>query len=300
MSHCGLATLRDYIRWAISQFSREQVLAADNDQGRFEEARDLVLGCLHLPSELHDKYLDCNLHFDEHAIVQSILNQRITQRIPAAYLLGQVWFSGMLFKVDRRAAIPNSPMEELIPQQFEPWLIQTPQRILDLYSGSGYLGICCAAQFPDAQVLLVDASSPALDLAADNIAEYGLAQRIKTQRSDGFKQLEGQCFDLIVCKPPYLSVEQWAASSRELQHEPQSSTIAKNGGLDNILDVLHHAGAHLTEIGLLVLEVGPHRMRLTALYPDLDFTWLEHTKTGSDVLALTAPQCAAYRVLIKG
>src|SRR5699024_6061712 len=148
-----------------------------------------------------DKYLDCNLHTDEHVLVQSMLRKRIEQRLPTAYLLGQAWFAGLLFKVNESVAIPHSPLEELIPQSFSPWLIQSPQRILDLYTGSGCAGLACALQFLDAEVVLADNCVSALDLAAQNITEHGLDERVIVQHSELFSRLSGQRFDLIVCKP---------------------------------------------------------------------------------------------------
>lgn len=293
MSDSGLATLRDYIRWAISQFSQAQVFFAQGSDSVFDEARTLVLGSLHLPYELHDKYLDCNLHTDEHAIVQSILKKRIEQRIPAAYLLGETWFAGLPFKVDERVMIPRSPMAELIPQRFSPWMIKVPQRILDLGAGSGCLGITCALEFPDAEVILADMSEQALQVADENIALHQLGERVYTLRSDIFAQLAGQRFDLIVCNPPSLQAEQWTQLPREFQYEPRQSSRSGCTGLEFIHQVLQQASQHLSNKGLLVLEVGQHRSKLIELYPMLDFTWLEHSQVGSAVLALTAQQCAA-------
>lgn len=289
----GLVTLRDYIRWAISQFSQAQLFFEQGADNVFEEARTLVLGSLHLPYELHDKYLDCNLHTDEHAVVQAILNKRIEQRIPAAYLLGEAWFAGLLFKVDERVMVPRSPLAELIPQQFSPWLAKAPLRILDLCTGSGCLGIACAVEFAEAEVVLADISEPALQVAAENIALHQLSQRVYTVHSDMFTQLAAQRFDLIVCKPPYLQADQWAGLPREFQYEPQQSNTAQRDGLEFIQHILQEAGKHLTSTGLLVLEVGQHRAELMALYPKIDFIWLEHSQAGNAVLALTAQQCRA-------
>ena len=297
MSNSGLATLRDYIRWAMSQFSRAQLFFEHGPESAFEEARTLVLGSLHLPYELHDKYLDCNLHTDEHVLVQNILKERIEQRIPAAYLLGEAWFAGLLFKVDKRVMVPRSPLAELIPQQFAPWLSQTPQRILDLCAGSGCLGITCAIEFPDAEVLLADISAQALEVAADNIALHHLGERVSTLRSDMFAQLAEQRFDLIVCKPPYLETEHWSQLPREFQYEPQESRTAERGGLKFILHILQNAGQYLTNTGLLVLEVGKHANELEALFPAVDFSWLEHSQVGNAVLALTAQQCFACQLV---
>lgn len=290
----GLTTLRDYIRWAMSQFSQAQLYFENGSENAFEEARSLVLRSLHLPYELHDKYLDCHVHSDEHAVLQSILKQRIEQRLPTAYVLGEAWFAGVLFKVDQRVMVPRSPLDELIPQQFEPWMSKIPRRILDLCTGSGCLGITCAHEFPDAEVVLADISESALQVAAENIALHQLGKRVQTLHSDMFAQLVTQCFDLIVCKPPYIPAEQWSQLPPEHQHEPKQGSIAAEQGLEFIKQVIQQAGKHLVDDGLLVLEVGPHRPQLTAQYPDIDFTWLEHSQTNNAVLALTAQQCVAY------
>jgi ribosomal protein L3 glutamine methyltransferase len=293
VSNSGLATLRDYIRWAMSQFKQTQLFFEPDGDGLFEEARTLVLGSLHLPYELHDKYLDCNLHADEHAIVQNILTKRIEQRIPAAYLLGEAWFAGLPFKVDERVMIPRSPLAELIPQHFAPWLMKAPLRILDLCTGSGCLGIACAIEFDDAEVMLVDVSEDALQVAKENIALHQLEQRVFTHRSDMFADLRAQRFDLIVCKPPYLQADAWSQLPREFQHEPQESSHAGNDGLEFIQQILQQSSQHLTDKGLLVIEVGEHQQRLTEVYPETDFIWLEHSHNDTAVLALTAQQCAA-------
>lgn len=290
----GLTTLRDYIRWAMSQFSQAQLYFENGSESAFEEARSLVLRSLHLPYELHDKYLDCHIHIDEHAVLQDVLKQRIEQRLPAAYVLGEAWFAGVLFKVDQRVMVPRSPLDELIAQQFEPWLSKMPLRILDLCAGSGCLGITCALEFPDAEVVLADIEEATLAVADENIALHQLGERVQTLRSDMFAQLTAQRFDLIVCKPPYIPLEQWQYLPPEYQCEPKQSSIAAQDGLEFIQQVILQAGEHLAEGGLLVLEVGPHRAQLIAQYPDIDFTWLEHSHVGNAVLALTAQQCVAY------
>lgn len=295
MSKSGLTTLRDYIRWAMSQFKQTQLFFEPGGDSLFEEARTLVLGSLHLPYELHDKYLDCNLHADEHEVVQTILKKRIEQRIPAAYLLGEAWFAGLPFKVDERVMIPRSPLAELIPQHFSPWLMKSPLRILDLCTGSGCLGIACAIEFTDAEVMLADVSEPALQVANENIAFHQLGSRVYSHRSDMFTDLQAQRFDLIVCKPPYVQTEIWSQLPREFQYEPQDSCQAGSDGLEFIQQVLQQASKHLTEKGLLVIEVGEHQQRLTSLYPTTDFIWLEHSHTDTSVLALTAQQCQALQ-----
>ncbi|MDY7219177.1 50S ribosomal protein L3 N(5)-glutamine methyltransferase [Denitrificimonas sp. JX-1] len=291
MGQSGLVTLRDYIRWAMSRFNQEKLFFMQNGEGAFDEARALVLGALHLPEALHDKYLDCNLHSDEHAKVHRVLEQRIQQRVPAAYLLEEVWFAGLQFKVNQQVMIPRSPIEELLEQQFAPWLAQEPRRILDLCAGSGCLGIACATAFPDAEVWLSELCESALVIAQENITLHQLGGRVQAQRSDLLTQFVGQRFDLIVCKPPYLSEQQFTQLPQELQYEPWHSVVAGQSGLEVIQQILQHAGAYLENDGLLVLEVGPHCEAVSALYPDFDFIWFEHSQAESTaVLALTAQQ----------
>ena len=140
-----LRTLRDHIRWAVSRFHASELFFGHGTDNAWDEARQLVLGALHLPWEIADSYLDCRLEDDERTYLQGLLKQRIEDRIPTAYLLGEAWFCGMPFVVDERVLIPRSPIAELIGQQFEPWLPHTPARILDLCTGSGCIGIACAA-----------------------------------------------------------------------------------------------------------------------------------------------------------
>ena len=144
-----LRTLRDHIRWAVSRFHGEDLFFGHGTDNAWDEARQLVLGALHLPWEIADSYLDCNLEEEEISHVQRLLHRRIHERVPTAYLLKEAWFCGMSFIVDERVLIPRSPIGELIENRFEPWLGKPPARILDLCTGSGCIGIACAYEFQD-------------------------------------------------------------------------------------------------------------------------------------------------------
>ena len=139
-----LRTLRDYIRWAVSRFQAEELFFGHGTDNAWDEARQLVLGALHLPWEIADSYLDCRIEDDEHLHLQSLLKRRIEDRVPTAYLLGEAWFCGLPFIIDERVLVPRSPIGELIEQRFSPWLAGEPARILDLCTGSGCIGIACA------------------------------------------------------------------------------------------------------------------------------------------------------------
>ncbi|WP_417778691.1 50S ribosomal protein L3 N(5)-glutamine methyltransferase [Stutzerimonas xanthomarina] len=292
-----LRTLRDHIRWAVSRFHAEHLFFGHGTDNAWDEARQLVLGALHLPWEMADSYLDCRLEDDEREHLQVLLRRRIEQRVPTAYLLGQAWFCGLPFIVNDNVLIPRSPIGQLIERRFEPWLANEPARILDLCTGSGCIGIACAYEFLDAEVLLADLSFEALEVASCNIEQHGLEDRVYTVHSDGFDGLPKQRFDLIVSNPPYVDAEDFADMPAEFHHEPALGLACGDDGLDLVRRMLAEAADHLTETGTLVVEVGNSQVHVEALYPEVDFTWLEFTAGGHGVFLLSASQCRDHQAL---
>ena len=295
VSTSRLRTLRDHIRWAVSRFHAEELFFGHGTDNAWDDARQLVLGAVHLPWEVADAYLDCRLEDDERDYLHSLLKQRIEERVPTAYLLGEAWFCGLPFVVDERVLIPRSPIAELIQQRFNPWLAATPARILDLCTGSGCIGIACAYEFAGAEVVLADLSFEALEVANQNIERHGLDERVFTVQGDGFAGLPGQRFDLIVSNPPYVDAEDFADMPAEYQHEPELGLACGDDGLDLVRRMLAEAADHLTEQGLLVVEVGNSQVHVEALYPEVDFTWAEFTNGGHGVFLLTAEQCRRHQ-----
>lgn len=290
-----LRTLRDHIRWAVSRFHAEGLFFGHGTDNAWDEARQLVLGALHLPYEIADTYLDCRLEDDERYHLQTLLWRRIEERVPTAYLLGEAWFCGLPFKVDERVLVPRSPIAELIGARFDPWLPREPKRILDLCTGSGCIGIAAAYAFPDAEVILGDLSFDALEVANINIEQHDLESRVFTVQGDGFEGLPGQRFDLIVSNPPYVDAEDFADMPPEYHHEPEMGLACGDDGLDLVRRMLAEAADHLTEQGLLIVEVGNSQIHVEALYPEVDFTWLEFEEGGHGVFLLAAAQCREYQ-----
>ncbi|MWV13535.1 50S ribosomal protein L3 N(5)-glutamine methyltransferase [Pseudomonas sp. R-28-1W-6] len=297
MSQSRLRTLRDHIRWAVSRFHAEQLFFGHGTDNAWDEARQLVLGALHLPWEVADSYLDCRLEEDEQEHLLALLKRRIDERVPTAYLLGEAWFCGLPFIVDERVLVPRSPIAELIGQHFAPWLSGEPARILDLCTGSGCIGIACAYAFPQAEVVLADLSFEALEVANQNIERHALEERVYTVQGDGFAGLPGQRFDLIVSNPPYVDAEDFADMPAEYQHEPELGLACGDDGLDLVRRMLAEAADHLNEQGILIVEVGNSQVHVEALYPEVDFTWLEFEQGGHGVFLLAAKQCREHQAL---
>lgn len=297
--HSRLQSIRDLIRWGVSRFHGAELFFGHGTDNAWDEARQLVLGGLHLPWDMPADYLDCRLEADELEAVRALLQRRIDERIPAAYLLGEAWFCGQPYCVDERVLVPRSPIAELIERQFTPWLKGTPARILDLCTGSGCIGIACAHAFPEAEVVLADLSFDALEVANLNIECHGVEDRVYTVQGDGFDGLPGQRFDLIVSNPPYVDAEDFADMPAEFRHEPAMGLACGDDGLDLVRRMLAEAADHLADDGLLVIEVGNSQVHVEAAYPEVAFTWVEFARGGHGVFVLSAEQCRLHQALFR-
>lgn len=284
-----LVTLRDYIRWACSEFARQQLSFGHGFQSALDEAVYLVLHSLGLPWDWSEKYFDCRLTHDERSHVLAVLRQRIKTRHPAAYITHEAWFCGLPFYVDERVLVPRSPIAELIENHFQPWL--DPGRvhsILDLCTGSGCIAIACKYAFPEAQVSASDLSLDALEVARTNLEKHGLFDHIELYESDLFVRIPQQRFDLIVSNPPYVDAEDMAALSDEFRAEPRLGLAAGEDGLEVVDRLLLQASDYLNDDGLLVVEVGNSQQAMMDKYPQLDLTWIEFEHGGSGVFCIDA------------
>lgn len=281
-----LHTVRDYLRYASSRFSASTVFFGHGTDNVWDEAVQLVMRTLHLPLDNNTLFLDARLTREERQLVLERIQRRIDDRVPLAYLLGEAWFMGMPFHVDERVLVPRSPIGELIENGFQPWLGDKPvERILDLCTGSGCIGIGAATVFEDASVDLSDISPDALAVAESNIDLHELRERVRTVQSDVFANISGQ-YDIIVSNPPYVDAEDLAGMPQEFHHEPALGLAAGNDGLDIAHRIIAGAAEHLTPGGLLVVEVGNSWVALDEAYPDLPFTWLDFSNGGDGVFAI--------------
>ncbi|WP_139116573.1 50S ribosomal protein L3 N(5)-glutamine methyltransferase [Terasakiispira papahanaumokuakeensis] len=293
-----LHSVRDYIRWALTRFNRHQLFYGHGTDNAWDEAVQLVLGALHLPWDTDHSILDARLVQSERETVLNMIERRCSERVPLPYLLGEAWFAGMLFKVDPRVLIPRSPIGELIQHAFQPWIGEenTPERLLDMCTGSGCIGIACAQAFPTAEIVLSDLSADALDVAQENIQLHHMEDRVTTVQSDLFEHIEGR-FDMIVSNPPYVDIHDLSLMPEEFCQEPELALAAGDDGLDLVRLILRDARQYLTDDGLLIVEVGNSDHHLEHLYPEVSFLWLEFSEGGHGVFLLTAAQLDAHQTL---
>lgn len=290
-----LHTIDDLLRFSVTQMTAQELHFGHGTVNAVEEARVLLGFILQLtPDELFDSR-HCRLTRDEKTAYLKLLQQRIEQRRPAAYLTRQSWFAGLPFYVDERVLVPRSPLAELIEASFQPWLTEPPARILDLCTGSGCIAVACAYQFSDAEIDAVDLSTDALLVAEQNIAEHGLDDRVFPLRSDLFEQLTGERYDLIVSNPPYVDSEDMEDLPAEYQHEPVMGLAAGDDGLELVDKMLLQAADHLNPEGLLICEVGNSMPALNNKYPRTPFLWVEFERGGDGVFILSQAQLQQHR-----
>lgn len=259
----------------------------------WDESVALVLQSLNLPWDFARDLWACALTESERHIVLENIEARITERTPLAYLTKQAYFCGLKFYVDERTLVPRSPIAQLIEGGFQPWLLEEPDRVMDLCTGSGCIGIATALLFEEAQVDLLDISADALDVAKTNIEQYELQDRVTAIESDCFSGLDDTYehkYDLIVSNPPYVDANDIASMPKEFHQEPMLGLESGIDGLDFTKVMLSQASKFLNDTGMLIAEVGNSWHALEAAYPDVEFTWLDFEHGGHGVFMLTADQ----------
>ena len=261
-------------------------------QSAFDEAAWLVMWRLGLPLDDLDGVAERLVTAEEAAQVATLVEERIRTRQPAAYLTREAWLQGVPFYVDERVIIPRSFIAELMADgSIDPWLSEDTRRVLDLCTGNGSLAVLAAMTYPDVQVDAADISRDALAVARINIDRHALSDRIQVIESDGLAACPGT-YDLIVCNPPYVNAASMAALPAEFRAEPVLALAGGEDGMDFIRALFHDAVQHMSENGVLVLEIGNERENFERAFPALTPLWFE-TSAGSDqVLLLTRQELA--------
>jgi ribosomal protein L3 glutamine methyltransferase len=293
-----LKTLLDFVRYAVSRFNEAGLVFAHGTTDPVAEAAFLVCETLHLHPDQFDSFATARVTAQEAKAILDVIGRRVTTRKPAAYLVNRIYMRGLPFHVDERVIVPRSFIGELLDSHFGGVsddeggsLIDDPASIasvLDLCTGSGCLAILASRSFPDARIDAVDISKDALEVAARNVADYGLEDRITLHRGDLFKPLGETRYDLIMSNPPYVDAQGMAALPRECRAEPKLAFDGGADGLDIVRRILDQAGRHLTAEGGLLCEIGRGREALEQAFPQLPLLWLDTEDSEAEVFWIDA------------
>lgn len=287
-----LHTLRDWMRYTVSRFEEAGLFYGHGTQNAFDEAAWLILAALHLPMDTLDTFMDAVITENERKHLAHLIERRVTERIPTAYLVRQAWLGEYKFYVDERVIVPRSFIAELLRSDLSPW-IENPEEVVaaaDICTGSGCLAILLAQAFPNAEIDAVDISDDALNVAHRNISDYGLADQVNAVKSDMLTALAGKKYDVIISNPPYVNAPSMDVLPQEYRHEPQQALASGEDGLEHVRILLSEAAEHLHPGGVLIVELGYNRDELELQFPDLPFTWLEVSAGDGFVFLLTREQ----------
>lgn len=284
----SLKTVRDFLRYAVSQFNEAELFFGHGNDNAYEEAAYLILHTLNLPLDTLTPFLDARLLQNEKALLLQLINRRVNERIPLAYLTRQAWQGEYEFYVDERVIVPRSFIYELLGEPLRPWIEydELIHHALDLCTGSGALAIQLAHHYPEANIDAIDISIDALEVASVNVQAYGFENRINLIHTDLFTGIDGT-YDLIVSNPPYVDAESVAELPDEYLHEPELALGSGIDGLDATRIILQQAAKYLNPQGVLLVEIGHNREVLEAAFPELPFTWLNTSGGDGFVFLLT-------------
>ena len=292
-----LRTLLDFVRYAVSRFAAAHLVFAHGTTDPVAEAAFLVCETLHLHPDQFEHFATARVTAAEGRQILDLIERRVATRKPAAYLVNKIYMRGLPFYVDERTIVPRSFIGELLDSHFgggddhATSLIGDPtdvERVLDLCTGSGCLAILASRHFPNAAVDAVDISKEALAVAARNVGDYGLDDRIMLHRGDLFAPLAGKRYDLILSNPPYVDAQGMADLPRECRAEPKLAFDGGADGLDVVRRILGEARAHLTAQGGLLCEIGRCRPALEAAFPRLPLLWLDTEDSEGEVFWIAA------------
>jgi len=286
--------VRTLITASARRLARAKVFFGHGTDNARDEAAALVWHALHLPYPATARTYARRVGERAREKVQALIQRRIRERVPAAYLIGRARFAGLAFLVDARVLIPRSPLAELIGRGFAPWIDPARvRRVLDVGTGSGCIAIACARAFPRARIDALDVSAEALEVARSNVRLHRLVGRVRLLKSDHFGALGNETYDIIVSNPPYVGARELGALPAEYRHEPRVALAAGRGGLDSIRIILADAARHLRPRGILVVEAGNTELAVRRAFAGLPFTWLNFERGGGGVFLLTAEQLHA-------
>jgi ribosomal protein L3 glutamine methyltransferase len=292
-----LTTLLDFVRYAVSRFNEAQLVFAHGTTDPAAEAAFLVCETLHLHPDQFESFATARVTAQEGKKILNVIGRRVTTRKPAAYLVNKIYMRGLPFHVDERVIVPRSFIGELLDSHFggesdeASSLIDDPlaiESVLDLCTGSGCLAILAGLSFPNARIDAVDISKDALDVAARNVADYGLEDRVTLHRGNLFTPVGEARYDLIITNPPYVDAHGMKSLPRECRAEPKLAFDGGADGLDVIRRILQEAGRHLTPEGGLLCEIGRGREALEAAFPQLPLLWLDTEDSEAEVFWIGA------------
>jgi release factor glutamine methyltransferase len=196
------------------------------------------------------------LHEDETAEYGELLDRRHAGE-PIQYITGETEFYGLPFRVTPDVLIPRPETEHLVETVIAMCRGMERPRIVDVGTGSGAIAVALAHALPQAHVKATDLSAAALEIAQQNAARNGVADRVRFLRGDLLAPVATECFDVVASNPPYVATSERASLAVEVrEHEPAMALFAGCDGLTVYRRLIPQAAQQLVCGGHVALEIG--------------------------------------------
>jgi ribosomal protein L3 glutamine methyltransferase len=289
-----MKTAANWLEFCAAEMTRNGVFFGHGTNNAHDEAAWMLLHVLGAPLDGSFAQWDVLLSKAQQVNLENLLARRINERCPLAYLTGEARFCGLNFIVSPDVLIPRSPLAELIPEQFSPWLdLSEGGNLLDMCTGGACIAVAMAVYMPGCAVDAVDISAAALKVATQNIERHAVGSQVRLIQSDLFSGLSGSRYDLIVSNPPYVSAGVFERLPAEYRAEPSGGLVCGEDGLDIVLKILEASPQYMKQQGILIVEVGESTQALLELLPRLPFLWLEFNHGGDGIFLLEYDQLIA-------
>lgn len=285
----AFANVAQLLDWATLRLARARLHYGHGTDNPRDDAAALVFHALGLAHASAPASYRLRVAGAGAARAQELVERRIRERLPSAYLTGVSWFAGHEIRVTPDVLVPRSPIAELCLAGFAPWIDPARvEHVLDIGTGSGCIAIAAAHALPGARVDATDVSPRALALARANVRRHRLGGRVRVRNADVYEGLGIRRYDIVVSNPPYVSVAEMRRLPREHRAEPAIGLRAAGAGLAIVERIVAGAKRHLNPGGILVVEVGNAAARVRRRFRDLPLTWLEFERGFAEVFLLRA------------
>ena len=298
-----MVTVESLIKETANKFNESNLTFGHGTDNAIDEAAYLIFGYLDLNHDKAEEAYQKTISNEDLIEIDKLIDCRINQNRPVAYLINKAWFVGLEFFVDERVLVPRSPLAELIANKLRPWADdKLVTRALDMGTGSGCIAIALGKFFPDIEIDAIDYSPEALQVANINLEYHKMTDRINLIESDFFSNLSeyqySNYYDLIISNPPYVDQEDISNMAPEFHHEPILGLASGKDGLESVKILLRESCQYLRDNGLLIVEVGNSRQALEECYPTLPFIWIDFKFGGEGVFLLMKSDLVAHMEIL--
>lgn len=201
----------------------------------------------------HPEYL---LTETEQDAFSGLVNRR-AEREPLQYIRGYQEFFGLDFAVTPDVLIPRPETEILVENAIKDLRAKNDATLCEVGVGSGCIAVSILHELPTAKAVGLDVSEKALQITQRNAEHHGVADRLTLLRSDVYRALTGQRFEMIVSNPPYVPRGDFETLQPEVRDfEPRVALTDGADGLSIIKKIISGAPRFMRSGGRLLMEIG--------------------------------------------